>query len=254
MDGYIQKLRQKYDHPNPKKPQFLPHVKRTIDYGANQQIADPEDTVNLLDTKGIRRVQGILGSLKYVARAVNNKLIVALSTIGNQQATATANKNTAITQLLDYVATYPYGGILLRASGMVLASHTDAGFLNETKTRSRAGAHIFLTEYVAPPPLNGTILTIAKIIKHVMASAAEAELAALYITSKTMVPIYNTLEEMGWPQPKSPIQTDNSTASGFTGNTIINKAIKSLDMKLWWLPDRELQDQFKYYWSPGQEN
>ena len=91
MDGYMQNLRQKYDHPNPKKPQFLPHVKRTIDYGANQQIADPEDTVNLLDTKGIRRVQGILGSLKYVARAVNNKLIVALSTIGNQQATATAN-------------------------------------------------------------------------------------------------------------------------------------------------------------------
>ena len=77
---------------------------------------------------------------------------------------------------------------------MVLAAHADAGFLNETKARSRAGAHIFLTEDVATPPLNGAILTIEKIIKPVMAPAAEAELAALYLTSKTMVPIRNTLE------------------------------------------------------------
>ena len=59
-----------------------------------------------------------------------------------------------------------------------------------------------------------------------MASAAEAELAALYITAKTMVPLRNTLIEMGWSKPKSPIQTDNSTAVGFTNNNIINKAIK----------------------------
>ena len=41
-----------------------------------------------------------------------------------------------------------------------------------------------------------------------MASAAEAEMAALYITAKKMVPMRNTLIEMGWPQPKAPIQTD----------------------------------------------
>ena len=65
---------------------------------------------------------------------------------------------------------------------------------NETRARSRGGAHIFLTKYVATPPLNGGILTIAKIVKPVMASTAEAELASLYITAKTMVPIQNTLE------------------------------------------------------------
>ena len=115
---------------------------------------------------------------------------------------------------------------------MLLAAHTDTGFLNETKAWIRAGAHIFLTGDVATPPLNRAILTTANIIKPVMASAAEAELAALYLTAKTMVPIRNTLEEMGWPQPKSPIQTDNSTAAVFMNHTIINKSIKSLDMKL----------------------
>ena len=176
-----------------------------------------------------------MGGLKYVARAVNNKLIVALRTIGTQQATATANTNTEINQLLDYVATYPDNGILFRASGMLLAAHADVGFLNKIKARSRSGAHIFLTKDVATPPLNGSILKISKIIKPVMAPTAEAELVALYLTFKTTAPIRNTLEEMGWTHLKSPIQIDNSTAAGFTNNTMINKAIKSLDMKLWWL-------------------
>ena len=59
---------------------------------------------------------------------------------------------------------------------------------------------------------------------------------------------------MGWPQVKKPIQTDNSTAVGFTNKTIVNKATKSADMKLWWLREREYQEQFRYYWAPGSKN
>ena len=53
-----------------------------------------------------------------------------------------------------------------------------------------------------------------------------------------MIPLINTLIEMGWPQPKLPIQIDTSAAVGFTNKTIINKATKSADMKLRWLRDR----------------
>ena len=95
------------------------------------------------------------------------------------------------------------------------------------------------------------MLTISQITKTVMASEAEAEMAALYITSKNTIPLRNTLIEMGWPQPQSPIQTENSKAVGFTNKMIVNKANKSADMKLWWLRDRESQYQFKYYWAPG---
>ena len=66
-----------------------------------------------------------------------------------------------------------------------------------------------------------------------MASAAEAEMASLYIIDKNMIPLRNTLIEMGWPQPQSPIQTDNSTAVVFTNKTIFKKATKLADMKLW---------------------
>ena len=103
----------------------------------------------------------------------------------------------AIEQLLNYVAAYPDDGILFLKSDMILAAHSDAGFLNKSKARSRAGAHIFLSENDPKPKLNGLVLTLAKIIKSVMDSAAETEMAALYITAKNMIPLCNTLIEMG---------------------------------------------------------
>ena len=69
-----------------------------------------------------------MGDLLYVGREVNNKLIVALSAIGYQQAAATEDTAEAIEQLLDYVATYPNDGIIFRKSNMILAAHEDAGF------------------------------------------------------------------------------------------------------------------------------
>ena len=104
----------------------------------------PTDTRPPLNEKGIKRFQGIVGVLLYVGRAVNNKLLVALSAIGAQQAAATEENAAEIEQLLDYVANYPDGGILFRKSDMIVAAHADAGFINESRARIRAGAHIFL--------------------------------------------------------------------------------------------------------------
>lgn len=137
---------------------------------------------------------------------------------------------------------------------MILAAHSDAAYLNVSKARSRAGAHIMLSEDIPIPAFNGPVLTLAQIIKFVASSAAEAELAGLYVCAKEMVPLRNSLVEMGWPQPKSPIQTDNTTALGVANKTIITKKMKSMDMRLWWLRCRESQGQFRYYWGPGTTN
>ena len=117
-----------------------------------------------------------------------------------------------IKQLLDFVASQEEAVLTYRASNMILAVHSDAGYLNETKARSRAGGHFFLTSDVAYPPNNGAILDIAQIIDAVMSSAAEAELGALFINTWEAVHIRQILAEMGHPQPKTPIQTDNSMA------------------------------------------
>ena len=50
-----------------------------------------------------------------------------------------------------------------------------------------------------------------------------------------MIPLRNTLIDMVWPQPPSPVQCDNSTATGVTDKTMVNKMLKSMDMHLWWL-------------------
>jgi hypothetical protein len=85
---------------------------------------------------------------------------------------------------------------------MVLCAHADAGYLNKTQSCSRAGAHIFLSEDYPSPCFNGAVLMIATIvIKFVMALAAEAELAALFIAARKMVCHQQTLIDMGWPQP-----------------------------------------------------
>ena len=73
-------------------------------------------------------------------------------------------------------------------------------------------------------------------------------------TAKELVPIRLTLEEMGWKQPITPIQTDNTTAAGVVNNTIIPKKSKSMDLRFWWLKCRESQQQFRYYWAPGRDN
>ena len=172
-----------------------------------------------------------------MGRAVNNKLLLAPSAIGAHQAAATEDTVAAIAQLLDYVTTYPNDGILYRKSYMILASHADAGFLNESRARSRSGTHTFLSENEPKPKLNGPVLTIVQIIKTVMASAAEAKMAALFVTAKKIIPLRHTLIEMVWPQPQTLIQTDNSAALGFTNKKIVSKVTKSSDMKLWWLRD-----------------
>ena len=41
MDGYILDLSKKYQHMQPKKPQYSPHKHRPIDYGATQQLVQP---------------------------------------------------------------------------------------------------------------------------------------------------------------------------------------------------------------------
>ena len=86
---------------------------------------------------------------------------------------------------------------------------------------------------------NRAVLTVAQIIKAVMSSATEAELGGLYINSRETVPLRHLLNEMGHTQPPTPMQTDNSTALGVVKNTIQPKRTKAMDMRFYWLRDRE---------------
>ena len=87
-----------------------------------------------------------------------------------------------------------------------------------------------------------------------MASAAEAELGALFLNCKEAVTIRITLEEMGHYQPPNPVQVDNSTALVIATVTIKQRNSKAMDMRFYWIRDRKNQEQFNIYWKPSSTN
>ena len=139
-------------------------------------------------------------------------------------------------------------------SKMILALHSDAFYLSEPEAKSRAGGHFYLKDKTDKESNNGNILTLSKIVKHVMSSASEAETAALFLNCKAVIPLRIALEEMGHPQPKTPVVTDNSSAQGLISKTTIPKRAKARDMRFNWLKCREAQEMFDLIWKKGKDN
>ena len=184
MDNFIIDLRAKFNHPKPKKPQHSPHRHTPIIYGEKFQYSVETHTSPPLDSARKLRIQRLVGDIRYYARAVNNKLVLALSEIAQQQSSPTDDTNIDMLQLLDYLATYPDDGITYRTSNIILAGHANATYLNVSQARSRSGSNIVLLEDFLIPLHNSPVLTIAQIIKNVMSSASEAELAGLFAIAK----------------------------------------------------------------------
>jgi hypothetical protein len=101
---------------------------------------------------------------------------------------------------------------------------------------------------------NGAILVVSKVLKHVMSSAAEAEIGAVFLNAKEGAVLRTTLEELGHKDPPTPMETDNTTATGYSNGTIKQKRTKAMDMRFYWIKDRVKQGQFKIYWGPGYQN
>ena len=254
MPGYVKKALLQFNHAVPAKRQDSPFPHTPPNYGAKVQYAKQRSTAEPLDKKGKRFIQQVCGKFLYYGRAVDSSILTAISAIASQQSNPTEETLAQTYQLLDYLATQEEAVITYSASDMTLAVHSDASYLNETNARSRAGGHFFLSNNNDVPTNNGAIFNIAHIIQHVMSSATEAELAALYIMAREAVYIRIILEEMGHKQPPTPIQTDNAMAEGVINKKVQPKRTKAMDMRFHWLRDRECQEQFRFYWRPGKMN
>jgi hypothetical protein len=101
---------------------------------------------------------------------------------------------------------------------------------------------------------NGAILIISKILKHIMSAAAETEIVAVFINAEEGADLRTTLEELGHKQPPTPMETDNTTATGYNNGTIKQKRTTSMYMRFYCIKDRVKQGQFNVYWSPGFQN
>ena len=130
---------------------------------------------------------------------------------------------------------------------MNVALQSDASYLSEPESKITEAGHFLLGKQHDEGFNNGAIMTLSKIIKHVMSSASDAETAAIFYNCKVALSLRVSLEEMGHEQQKTPVTTDNTTACGLIKKTMIPKRAKSYYMRFTFLKCREAQNQFDLF-------
>jgi hypothetical protein len=107
MPDYVATALHKFQHPPPSRRQHAPHQWTRPVYGAHVQYAPEPNNKALLPATDIKRVQQVVETLLYYARAVDSTMLVALNAFSTTQSKATKNTATVIVHLLDYAATHP---------------------------------------------------------------------------------------------------------------------------------------------------
>ena len=252
MDGYVAQALKEFEHFTPKRHQYAPSALPHRSFGTTSQLVHDDPTAPLPATD-IKYIERVVGKFLFYARAIDHTMLHALSDIASAMHNGTDATLKAVKHFLNYAASNPDAEILYRASDMILRLDSDAAYLVNPQARSRAGGYFYLSN-LSGTTFNGPIYILAKIIKNVMASASEAEIAGIFLNAQQAVPIRLTLIEMGHPQPPTPIRTDNQAANGIITGTFKRKRSKAIDMRFHWIKDRITQKQFALDWAPGNTN
>ena len=178
----------------------------------------------------VSQLRTIVGSLLYYSLAVDSTILPAVCALACQQACATAHTLKAADRLLGYVAKHPNASITYRPSDMLLRAHSDASFLSRPNSGSVAGGYQYLGNRQNNHAFNHPILTFSTLIPVIVASATEAEYAAVYANCVLACDVRRTLANMGYPQPPTPILTDNECAVGLANGSLKIKMAKSTNM------------------------
>jgi hypothetical protein len=152
MPRYLRKAMVRFGHEKPSKIQNSPHPHKITQYGTKIQYVEDEDESPPLNKKEKKYVQAVAGTLLYYGRAIDSTILTSLSSLATEQAKPTQKTIETVKQLLDYCKMKEEAIITYSASKMILNVHSDAGYLNEKKARSRAGGHFFLSNNDTSPP------------------------------------------------------------------------------------------------------
>ena len=115
----FQQALRKFDLNGFNKPENSLHKHVESKYGQKVQYAKPTDDAPPLDSVDINLIQKNVGTFLYYGIAVDNTILVALSTIASEQYSATSITAKKIIQLLNYLATNPDATIRSTHSDMV---------------------------------------------------------------------------------------------------------------------------------------
>ena len=254
MPSYIPKLLQRFA-PNIKKGAASPGVYIPPSYGAHVQYNTYDNAVPTSPSpQAITRIQEIVGCFLYYARGLDSTMLTIVNDIASQQAHPTTALDNAIDRLLAYAAAYPNNELVFSASDMIMYIQSDASYLSRLGVHSVAGGVYYLGNKDSPTEVNGAIHTLSNAINVIVASAAEAEYAALFLNAQKGEWLRLILSEVGYPQAATLILCDNACAVGIANDSVKLKRSKSMDMRFHWIRDRIRQGHFTVQWRAGAHN
>ena len=265
MPGYIAKALLRFDIATPTRRVNSPGGWVRPQYGAKSQLTAPADTSPRLSPTEVQRVQQIIGVVTYYAVALDLSLLPRIGQLAAAQSKATESVRYGVEYLMQHLASYPSVSITYVASDMRLYWIADAAYLSEINGGSRFGGIAMLGDnppagYTggssdeSPSFTNGVLHAMSVRSDVQVASAAEAEFGALFLGGKQSVDFRNILESLGYPQPPTWMETDNTTAWKLANGTVKHRQSKAMDMRFFWITDRVKQGQFYVYWRKGKTN
>jgi hypothetical protein len=261
MPGYVAAAIDRLGY-KPGKPIKSPLAYVPPDYHNSASQQEVTDDSKPLQPDDIKFIEKAVGSFLYYSNYLDNVLFSAVTKVATQQKSPTIATLAATYRFLDYAASHPDATITFLPSNMQLHVHSDASYLSEPQSRSRAGGYFCLGDPnfqggAFPPKssqVNGAIAVVSKIIPTVCASVAEAEYAAMFINAQLAESIRQSLTDLGFPQLSTVITYDNEISGKIAKQTCKLKRSKSIAMRYHWVRDRVSMGHFSLQWQPGAKN
>ena len=251
MKGYMDKVITRFDNWAGTRSAKSPGIYQPPSYGIKQQFTAPEDHSKPLSPADINTLQQLIGSVLYYTRAIDPTYMHEVNKLGSEQASATESILPQAQRLLEYARAYPDSELVFRKSKMELIVQTDASYNSRKQARSVAGFLMYfgdaknaLQPTDKPTLENGAIMSGSVVMDVIVASAGEAEYGAGFIAAQHAVNVRIIAEELGHPQPPTPILCDNSFARNLAMDSCKQRRSKAIDMRFHWLRDRIRQNQF----------
>ena len=85
MPEYVKKALDRLQHPNPKVPQYAPHLWTFPAYGNRIHMAPYTENINIIEKNSAKRIESIVGKIIYYARSVNPKILREIDEIPQVQ-------------------------------------------------------------------------------------------------------------------------------------------------------------------------
>jgi hypothetical protein len=198
-------------------------------------------------------LQQVIGSSLCCARCNDLTMLEAVARLASLQSHPTVNLMKSLDRLVGRVAKHPNHCRAIRPSNMLLQCHSDASYLPLPNSGSKAGGYIALG-YHTPNFLNSPLHCTSTIIPVVVASAGEAELAALFANVQIPIMLRSMLANLGYPQPYTPVWCDNEFVKGTCESPVRPKKSKSMDVRFNWCRQRASNGIFTVPFIPSLAN